>query len=72
MKAWSHILYILTEIVARNLSVVDTLFHNYTFHFLQPRNNSYECISIHNQNSLMGVAIMEDIVIRKDMAMYKY
>ena len=56
---------ILTEIGARNLSVVHNLFHNYTFHFVQPRNNNFGGVGIYTRNSLMDVAVVEDIVLKK-------
>ena len=56
---------ILTEIGARNLSVVLNLFPAYTFHYVRPQNNNYGGVGIYTHNSLLNVVMMEDMVLTK-------
>ena len=56
---------ILTEIGARNLSVVLNLFPAYTFHNVRPQNNNYGGVGIYTHNSLLNVVMMEDLVFTK-------
>ena len=51
---------ILTEIGARNLSVVLNLFPNHTFRYLRPHVNNYGGVGIYTHNSLLNVVIMDD------------
>ena len=56
---------ILTEIGARNLSVVLNLFPAYTFHYVRPQNNNYGGVGIYTHNSLLNVVLMEDLALTK-------
>ena len=57
---------ILTEIVARNLSVVLNLFPNYTFHYVRPHNNNYgRGVGIYTHHSLLNVILMDDLMLTK-------
>ena len=56
---------ILTEIGARNLSVVLNLFLNYTFHYMRPHDNYYGGVGIYTDNSLLNVFMMDDLMITK-------
>ena len=56
---------ILTEIGARNLSVVLNLFPNYAFHYVRPHNNNYGGVGIYTHNSLLNVVMMDDLMLTK-------
>ena len=56
---------ILTEIGARNLSVVLNLFPNYTFHYVRPHKNNYGGVGIYTHNSLLNVVMMDDLMLTK-------
>ena len=53
---------ILTEIGARNLSVVLNLFPNYTFYYMRPHNNNYGGVGIYTHYSLLNIVMMDDLV----------
>ena len=53
---------ILTEIGARNSSVVLNVFPNYTFHYVRPHNNNYGGVGIYTHNSLLNVVMMDDLM----------
>ena len=55
---------ILTEIGARNLSVVINLFQNYNFHYLRPHNNNYGGVGIYTHDSLLNV-LRDDVMLTK-------
>ena len=56
---------ILTEIGARNLSVVLNLYLNYTFHYVRPHNNNCGGVGIYTHNSLLNVVMMDDLKLTK-------
>ena len=56
---------ILTEIGARNLSVVLNLFPAYTFHYVRPQNNNYGGVGIYTHNPLLYVVMKGDLVLTK-------
>ena len=56
---------ILTEIGARNLSVVLNLFPNYSFHCVRPHNNNYGGIGIYTHDSLLNVVLRDDVMLTK-------
>ena len=56
---------ILTEIGARNLSVVLNLFPNYNFHYVRPHNNNYGSVSIYTHDSLLNVVLRDDLMLTK-------
>ena len=56
---------ILTEIGARNLSVVLNLFPTYNFHYVRPQNDNYGGVGIYTHNSLLNVVMKDDLVLTK-------
>ena len=56
---------ILTEIGARNLSVVLNLFQNYNFHYVQPHSNNYGSVGIYTHDSLLNVVLRYGILLTK-------
>ena len=56
---------ILTEVGARNLSVVLNLFPNYTFHYVRPHKNNYGGVGIYTHNSLLNSVMMNDLMLIK-------
>ena len=56
---------ILSEIGARNLSVVLNRFTTYTFHYVRPQNNNYAGVGSYAYNSLLNVSMMDDLVLTK-------
>ena len=56
---------ILTEIGARNSSVVLNLFPNYTFHYVRPHENNYGGVGIYTHHSLLNVVMIDDLMLTK-------
>ena len=56
---------ILTEIGARNLTLVENLLPNYDFYFVKPCGNNYGGVGIYMSKSLLNVAVLNDIDIVK-------
>ena len=56
---------ILTEIGARNLSVVLNLFQNYNFHYVLPHNNNYGGVGIYTHDSLLNIVLRDDVMLTK-------
>ena len=56
---------ILTEIGARNLSVVLNIFPNYSFHYVRPHDNNYGGVGIYTHDSLLNVVLRDDVMLTK-------
>ena len=56
---------ILSELSARNSSVVLNIFSNYTFHYVRPHNNTYGVVGIYTHNSLSNFVMMDDLMLTK-------
>ena len=56
---------ILTEMSARNLSVVLNLFPNYDLQYVRPHNNNYGGVGIYTHDSLLNVVLRDDLMLTK-------
>ena len=54
---------VLTEIGARNISVVENLIDDYSFHYVLPKGNNYGGVGIYLCNSLQNVCVVSELAL---------
>ena len=62
---------VLTEIGARNLTVVEHLFTNFTFYYTIPTNNQYGGVGIYLSHNISQIQVREDIQLKKTCNCHK-